>query len=62
MGERLEGKRCGGCAWFEIVEVETGKGKCRRYAPLPEAYDEYPVWPSVRRGTDWCGEWQDGHR
>jgi hypothetical protein len=70
MGERLEGKRCVGCAWFDGLEERDngveGTGYCRKLPPfvLKKRHRDaagMAEWPVVDE-SDWCGEWKDGHR
>lgn len=68
MGERLEGKRCQQCAYGRPSVRSMGGGVayevyvCKRYAPRPVHVEAGEwEWPMVD-ATDWCGEWQDGHR
>lgn len=47
---------CGVCRYFV---PHDGDGTCRRYPPVPLAYNTVSVsaWPSVGE-RDWCGEFK----
>jgi len=63
--------QCGGCLFFQSIELDGYDGLCRRHAPRPmviglrddgrpDVYKVVADWPQVT-AEDWCGDHQPSH-